>query len=119
MRSVLAAALLAFVAVGPLAMPGPASAEVEHTATYTVVPPFGVKAPIRAQPGLSGPLVGYLAWPDTAQAECWGRYQSITFDGYTSNVWVRIRLANGSIGWIPAAALQGDYKADLPESARC
>lgn len=113
MRSVLVAALLAFVAVGP------ASAEVEHAATYTVVPRVGVSVPIYGVTSPGFPGRDHLVWPDTAQAECWGRYQSITFDGYTNNVWVRIRLANGSIGWIPAAALQGDYKADLPESARC
>ncbi|WP_073373828.1 hypothetical protein [Nocardiopsis flavescens] len=119
MRSVLVAALLAFVAVGPLAAPVPASAEVEHAATYTVVPRVGMTVPILDGTSPRSPRRDHLVWPDTAQAECWGRYQSITFGGYTGNVWVRIRLDYGSIGWIPVVALQGDYKADLPASARC
>ena len=119
MRSVLVAALVAFVAVGPLTMPGPASAEAAHTATYTVVPPVDGKAPVHTQPRPGPPESNYLVWPNTAQAECWGHYQQITYGGYTSDVWIRIRLANGSVTWIPAVALQGDYKADLPAGARC
>ncbi|MEU4286341.1 hypothetical protein [Nocardiopsis dassonvillei] len=104
---------------GPLAMPGPASAEVAHTATYTVVPPVDGKAPIVARPRPGPPQISYLVWPNTAQAECWGRYQAIEYGGYIGDVWVRIRLANDSFGWIPTIALQGDYKADLPVGARC
>ncbi|APC37691.1 SH3 domain-containing protein [Nocardiopsis dassonvillei] len=121
MRSFLVAALVAFVAAGPLTMPGPASAEAAHTATYTVVPPVGGKAPVRGQPRTrpDPPQSNYLVWPNTAHAVCWGHYQQITYGGYTSDVWIRIHLANGLVGWIPAVALQGDYKADLPADARC
>ncbi|WP_174546160.1 hypothetical protein [Nocardiopsis dassonvillei] len=106
MRSVLVTALVALMAAGPIAMPGRASAEVAHTTQdYTAAPVPGTRVIVRAQPRNTSPQVSFLIWSGIDQAECWGRYQEITYRGYSSDVWFRIRLSSSDFGWVPAVAV--------------
>ncbi|MFJ9553613.1 SH3 domain-containing protein [Nocardiopsis sp. NPDC101807] len=74
---------------------------------------------VRSQPRNTSSPLSHVVAPHSYNAECWGRYQQITYLGYTSDVWVRLRLNSGGIGWVTAIALSGDYKANLPVGARC
>ncbi|MEU4286342.1 SH3 domain-containing protein [Nocardiopsis dassonvillei] len=115
MRSVLVAALVALMAAGPLTMPGPASAATGHTTQdYTVIPVPGTQVIVRALPRNTSPQVSFLTWSGIDQAECWGHYQQITYLGYTSDVWFRVRLNSGGIGWVSALAVGEGERTVFP-----
>ena len=127
MKTLLSPVLVALMAAGLFASAAPASAATapsaapadEVSAQAYRVTAWGGETAVRSQPRNTSTRISHVVGPNAYNAECWGRYQEITYRGITNDVWVRLRLNSGGIGWVTAIALNGDYKANLPASARC
>ncbi|WP_433696811.1 hypothetical protein [Nocardiopsis sp. CA-288880] len=127
LKTFLAPALVGLMATGLFATAAPASAAAapsaapadEVSAQAYRVTAWGGQTPVRSQPSNTSRQISYVVGPNAYSAECWGHYQWIDYRGYRSDVWVRLRLNSGGIGWVTAIALNGDYKANLPVNARC
>ncbi|GAA0978545.1 hypothetical protein GCM10009551_016970 [Nocardiopsis tropica] len=127
MKSLLATTLVGLMATGLFATAAPASAAAapsaapaeEVSAQAYRVYAWGGQTPVRSQPRNTSTQISHVVGPNYYNAECWGHYQWIDYRGYRSDVWVRLRLNSGGIGWVTAIALSGDYKANLPVGARC
>lgn len=128
MKTLFSPLLVALMAVGLFASTAPASAATGPSAApadevsaqaYRVTAWNNGPTPVRAEPNNTSRQLSHVVAPHSYNAKCWGRYQTITYLGYTSNVWVQLRLNSGGEGWVTAIALSGDYKANLPAGARC
>lgn len=91
----------------------PASPDAAHTVTAYQ------GANVRDIPYVRGQKVSYVVAGDSYPAACWTTGQSITDHGITNNVWIRLLLRSGGIGYVGAVYLKGDKYANLPSSARC
>ncbi|MFJ5262389.1 SH3 domain-containing protein [Streptomyces sp. NPDC088387] len=115
----------ALVGAGALALLGPLTAATAFAASdtgrgadrvmaapYAVVPYETVN--VRSGPSTSYDKVGSVTAGQPRGAYCWVTGQTITDNGYTNNVWVKLVE-----GYVSAVYLKGDKYGDLPASARC
>ncbi|MEU4286340.1 SH3 domain-containing protein [Nocardiopsis dassonvillei] len=128
MKTLVATAAAALMATGLFATATPASAATAPSAVpteevsaqaYRVTAWNYGQTPVRSQPRNTSTQISHVVAPHSYNAECWGHYQQITYLGYTNDVWIRLRLNSGGVGWVTAIAFNGDYKANLPVGARC
>ncbi|NEC86151.1 SH3 domain-containing protein [Streptomyces sp. SID12501] len=105
--------------LGPLAV-GTAAADTATTqgtarimaAPYAVVPYETVN--IRSGPWRSEGIVGTAPANEPRGAYCWTTGETITDNGYSNNVWVKLVE-----GYVSALYLKGNEYGDLPASAVC
>ncbi|MEW2549718.1 SH3 domain-containing protein [Streptomyces sp. NPDC047002] len=80
--------------------------------------PYGVtpyeNANVRSGPATSYSITGHVTAGEPRGASCWTHGQSITDNGYTNDVWVRL-----AEGYVSAVYLKGDQYGGLPASATC
>lgn len=80
--------------------------------------PYGVTAyenvNVRSGPSTSYGITGHVAAGEARGASCYAHGQSITDNGYTNDVWVRL-----AEGYVSAVYLKGDQYGGLPSSALC
>ncbi|QUX29661.1 MULTISPECIES: SH3 domain-containing protein [Nocardiopsis] len=128
MKTLLSPVLVALMAVGLFASAAPASAATAPSAApasevsaqaYRVTAWNYGQTPVRSEPRNTSTQISHVVAPHSYNAVCWGRYQKITYLGYTNDVWIKLRLNSGGTGWVTAIAFNGDYKANLPVGARC
>lgn len=80
--------------------------------------PYGVTAyenvNVRSGPSTDYGITGHVAAGQSRGASCWKHGQSITDNGYTNDVWVRL-----AEGYVSAVYLKGNQYGGLPASATC
>ncbi|MEU3979376.1 SH3 domain-containing protein [Streptomyces sp. NPDC026672] len=80
--------------------------------------PYGVTAyenvNVRSGPATSYDITGHVAAGESRGASCWKHGQTITDNGYSNDVWVRL-----AEGYVSAVYLKGDQYGGLPASAVC
>jgi uncharacterized protein YraI len=69
---------------------------------------------VRSGPSTSYSISGHVAAGEVRGASCWKHGQTITDNGYTNDVWVRL-----AEGYVSAVYLKGDQYGGLPASATC
>ena len=77
------------------------------------------RANVRQTPRLSGKIVSYVAAGNSYPASCWTKGDTVTAEGYTNDIWIKLPLKAGGFGYVTAIYLKGDKYANLPESASC
>ncbi|MCT9075682.1 SH3 domain-containing protein [Streptomyces fulvoviolaceus] len=115
----------ALVGAGALALLGPLTAATAVAASdtdrgadrvlaapYAVVPYENVN--VRQGPSSQTARVGGVAANQPRGAYCWTRGETITDNGHTNNVWVKLVE-----GYVSAVYLKGNEYGDLPASATC
>jgi hypothetical protein len=86
-------------------------------ASYTVV--AYQRANVRNTPHLSGKVVSYVVAGESYSATCWTTGDKITDNGITNDVWIKLPLKAGGVGYVSAIYLKGDKHANLPSGASC
>lgn len=80
--------------------------------------PYGVtpyeNANVRSGPSTSYGITGHVTAGEPRGASCYAHGQSVTDNGYTNDVWVRL-----AEGFVSAVYLKGDQYGGLPASAIC
>ncbi|MGW2559494.1 SH3 domain-containing protein [Streptomyces sp. NPDC001514] len=80
--------------------------------------PYGVtpyeNVNVRSGPAKTYAITGHVAAGQPRGASCWTRGQTITDNGYSNNIWVRL-----AEGYVSAVYLKGDERGGLPTHATC
>ncbi|ANJ05823.1 SH3 domain-containing protein [Streptomyces parvulus] len=116
---------VALVGAGALALLGPLTATTAAAVSDTgrgagrmLAAPYAVEpyetVNVRSGPARSYDKVGSVAAGQPRGAYCWTRGETISDNGYTNNVWVKLLE-----GYVSAVYLNGDAYGDLPASATC
>lgn len=74
------------------------------------------RANVRDAPWLSGEIVSYVVAGGNYSGICWVRGQEITAEGITNDVWVKLRLDSGGVGYVSAIYLKGDERGNVGEA---
>jgi hypothetical protein len=78
------------------------------------------RANVRDRPSRDhGRVVSYVVAAECYPANCWTRGQPITDNGVTNDIWIKLPLRAGGVGYVSALYLRGDERGGLPESAHC
>lgn len=87
--------------------------------TYTVT--AYQRANVRSQPNTTGKILSYVSAGNNYPARCWVRGETITDNGITNDIWIKLSLNAGGFGYgyVSAVYLKGDKRANLPASASC
>ncbi len=93
------------------------TAEEDDLGAYTVC--AHQRANVRRTPRTTGRILSYVAAGECYPAFGWTHGQTITDNGVTNDVWVKLPLRAGGFGYVSAIYLKGDEYANLPESASC
>ncbi|MFF9453756.1 SH3 domain-containing protein [Streptomyces flaveolus] len=116
---------VALVGAGALALLGPLTATTALAASdagrggdRVLAAPYAVEpyetVNVRSGPARSYAKVGSVVAGQPRGAYCWTRGETISDNGYTNNVWVKLVE-----GYVSAVYLKGDQYGDLPASATC
>ncbi|MBD0418501.1 SH3 domain-containing protein [Streptomyces sp. TRM S81-3] len=115
----------ALAGAGALALLGPLTATTALAATdadrgdaRVLAAPYAVEpyetVNVRSGPARSYAKVGSVAAGQPRGAYCWIRGETVSDNGYTNNVWVKLVE-----GYVSAVYLKGDEYGGLPASATC
>ncbi|MEV5551103.1 SH3 domain-containing protein [Streptomyces sp. NPDC052309] len=115
----------ALAGAGALALLGPLTATTALAATdadrgdaRALAAPYAVEpyetVNVRSGPARSYAKVGSVAAGQPRGAYCWTRGETVSDNGYTNNVWVKLVE-----GYVSAVYLKGDEYGGLPASATC
>jgi hypothetical protein len=85
--------------------------------SYTVTAYQGAK--VRPAPNTNGEPVSYVVAGGSYPAACWTEGETVTDNGITSDIWIRLFLNSGGVGYVSAIYLNGDSRANLPFDAIC
>ena len=77
------------------------------------------RANVRQTPRLSGKIVSHVAAGNSYPASCWTKGDTVTAEGYTRDIWIKLPLKVGGFGYVTAIYLKGDKYANLPASESC
>jgi hypothetical protein len=87
-----------------------------HTAKYTVT--AWHDANVRSTPYTKPDnIVSGVVAGESYPADCWTSGQLVDDQGYRNDVWIRLPLRAGGVGYVCAIYLKGDKFANIPEGA--
>ncbi|MFD0025965.1 SH3 domain-containing protein [Streptomyces sp. NPDC058382] len=97
------------------AVPAPSAA----AATYSVN--IWAQVNQRSGPHTGSAKIGTLGLADNPhKAQCWIVGDTVTAEGYTNNIWLKVQNKDGgSWGYASAIYFKGDKRGNLPASAKC
>lgn len=75
------------------------------------------RGPVHATPGLSGRVLGDVSSGRHYTGQCWTTGDLVKDHGIANHNWVRLKLASGGTGYVPALYLKGNDKGNVPN--RC
>ena len=61
-------------------------------------------------------VISKVAAGEVYTADCWTNGQAVDDEGYHNDIWIRLPLPAGGVGYVSAIYLEGDERANLPEA---
>jgi hypothetical protein len=69
---------------------------------------------IHATPALGSGVLGHVVPGQHYTGQCWTNGDLVNDHGIANHNWVRLKLANGGTGYVPALYLKGNDKGNVP-----
>ncbi|MGA9309304.1 MAG: hypothetical protein WBV74_02910 [Pseudonocardiaceae bacterium] len=73
--------------------------------------------PVTVEPVIDGNVLSHVEAGESYPTVCWTAGDSISENGATNDVWIKLPLNAGGFGYVSAVYLKGNEHAGLPADA--